>query len=458
VPENPISTTSGTLVVTRGADNAWPTGETISANSTESLSDLTDTLREEDGSHRTVFSGRIDLLSDIDMGRTDMAKGDVLVFDVNGLEGNGTVLRLFNSAGTVLGLDDGSGTGDDPELTFVASISQSLYVGISGDGNSIYNPLNGNATLPGSTGDYEVIVHRNPTQIGSSLAGTYLGDVRANYFVALGGDDTASGNDGDDTLAGGDDQDSLSGGNGLDVLYGEHGNDSLFGGAASDVVSGGIGDDRLDGGQGRDLLEGGLGQDSLLGGKGNSGDSLAGGAGNDTLNGGNGDDSLEGDGGNDVLVGGIGRDTLDGGDNADTIGGDTGADLLRGGAGNDQLVGGADNDALMGDAGNDALLGGGGDDSFVFAVADATSGIDLVQDMVLGVERIDLAAIFAATGSVVTGANLAQFVTCTPAGVGADSFVAVDANGAVGGLNYTVIAQVVNVTAVQMFDVNNFIL
>jgi len=73
-------------------------------------------------------------------------------------------------------------------------------------------------------------------------------------------------------------------------------------------------------------------------------------------------------------------------------------------------------------------------------------------------DRIDLSAIFDATGSVVTGGNLAQFVQATPAGGGADSFLGIDANGGTGGLSFTVIAQVVGVTAAQLFDIDNFIL
>ena len=57
---------------------------------------------------------------------------------------------------------------------------------------------------------------------------------------------------------------------------------------------------------------------------------------------------------------------------------------------------------------------------------------------------------------MVTAANLAQYVQCTPAGAGADSFLGVDANGTTGGLSFVIIAQVANITAAQLFAIDNF--
>ena len=199
---------------------------------------------------------------DVDVARMDLSKGDVVVIDVNGLVGNGTVLRVFNAAGTQFGFDDLAGFGDDPEVVFAVPGTGSIYVGISGDGNSIYSALDGTGTVAGTVGAYEVIVHRNPTQVGTSGINVLSGNAQSNYIVALAGNDTISGNEGDDTLAGGDDNDLLTGGNGMDVIYGEQGNDALNGGNASDVLSGGMGDDVLDGGGAIDLLEGGAGNDS----------------------------------------------------------------------------------------------------------------------------------------------------------------------------------------------------
>lgn len=474
-PENPIATTAGTLTITDVGSNIWPSAGNVNSITFEDSSDETDMFREEDGSLRVTYAGNVAVSGDVDMGRIDLAKGDNVVIDVNGLTANGTVLRIFDDTGVQIGIDDDSGTGDDPELIFAAPNTDDFYIGISGDGNSTYNGLDGTGTLAGATGDFEVIIHRNPTQIGSGTANSLIGDATANYIVTLGGNDTVTGNDGRDTLAGGDDQDSLLGGDGNDMLYGEHGNDTLRGDRDSDVLSGGLGNDFLDGGSASDLLTGGDGNDRLLGGEGTSADTLQGDAGDDTLSGGVGADSLfggddldslsgensndvlDGGAGNDVLFGGRANDLLRGGSQDDTLLGDQNNDTLFGDAGNDSLDGGQGNDTLTGGAGNDSLNGGiGGIDVFDFNLT--SEGIDIIQDFSLGFDRIDLSTIFASTASVVTPANLAQFIQVTPAGAGADSFLGVDADGPTGGLAFIIIAQVNAVTPAQMFDINNFLL
>ena len=58
---------------------------------------------------------------------------------------------------------------------------------------------------------------------------------------------------------------------------------------------------------------------------------------------------------------------------------------------------------------------------------------------------------------MVTALNLAQFVQVTPSGAGADSFLAIDADGAVGGLSFSIVAQVNAITPAQLFDFGNFV-
>ncbi len=512
LPENPSATFSGDLRITDlGSNLTFPGANAIgpSGLTAEGVNDETDVFREDDGSLRVQYAGVMEFTQDVDVGRIDLAKGDWIVVDVNGLEGNGTVLRIFTSAGTQIGFDSGTGTANDAELTFIAPTTGTFNVAISGTGNTAYNIVDGTGTAAGAIGAYEVIVHRNPTQVGTSIPNAFTGSAADNYIVSLSANDTINGNDGNDTLAGGDDQDSISGGRGLDVLYGEHGNDTLRGDDGSDVLSGSVGDDFLDGGKGADSLSGGVGNDSLLGGGGNAGDTLngengadtldggggndslggglgndsmiggrgndtmlgssdsdtlLGGAGDDSLNGEFGDDSLAADSGNDFLLGGAGNDTLDGGADNDSMFGSTNDDLMLGGRGadsmdggvdNDSLSGGDDNDTLGGNTGNDTLNGGQGADAFVFL--STVGGVDVVEDFTLASDRIDLSDIFAATGSVVTGANLALFVQVTPAGAGADTFLAIDANGSIGGLSFTIVAQVTGVTTTELFDFANFI-
>ena len=472
-PENPVGTTPGTLTVQQVLNALWPANGSINAIVTEALGDQTDSTRNEDGSLRVRYDGSVDSTLDVDMARMDLFKGDVVVIDVNGLTGNGTVLRIFDDNGLQIGFDDDSGIGLDPELVFTAPSFDDYYIGISGEGNSVYDGLTGASATVGTVGAFEVIVHLNPTQVGSALSQSQIGTEGADYVVALAGADSVVGGDGKDTLAGGDNDDTLNGGTGSDVVYGEGGNDSLLGGQGRDVLIGGIGDDVVGGAAGNDMLEGGSGNDRLFGFanddtlrgdggndvlQGGGGSDVAfGGAGNDTFADTSGNDSAFGDAGDDRLNGLIGDDTLDGGAGNDTLTGDVGNDSLVGGAQDDSLTGNGGTDRLSGGAGADTLAGGNGGDAFVFFTTG--EGVDLITDFLLpGNDRIDLSAVFSATGSVVSGATLAQFVQATPAGAGADAFLGVDANGAVGGLSFTIIAQVVGVTSGQLFDVNNFLL
>jgi hypothetical protein len=58
---------------------------------------------------------------------------------------------------------------------------------------------------------------------------------------------------------------------------------------------------------------------------------------------------------------------------------------------------------------------------------------------------------------VIYAGNLSQFVQTSISGV-RDTFLAVEANGVVGGLSFTIITQVNGITAAQPFNAANFIL
>jgi Ca2+-binding RTX toxin-like protein len=453
----------------------------ISAITPRGASDLTSHLIATDRQGRVelpqtgfVFAAEADLM------RVDLEKGDVLVIDVNGrIQSNDfldTVLRLFNSAGTQIVLANGTPTSQDAEAAIVATGAGAHYIGISGEGNATYNALDGTGTMAGDLGAYTVVVHLNPTLLGTSLDQTINGTATDDYIVLMSGTDKSDGRGGRDTIAGGDDADVLQGGAQEDQLYGEQGDDVLSGGNDSDVAVGGDGNDEIDGGAGDDILNGGSGSDTLFGGSGAGADTMDGGTGSDSFDGGGGNDILRdggngndtmrgGDGadnlsaglGNDLLFGGTGTDTLDGGADNDTLNGEDGADTLLGGAGGDSLAGGVSGDRLDGGAGDDTLEGGSGNDTFVFTAT--TNGIDTITDFSVAsaTEVIDLSAIFDATGAVVNAGNLAQFIQVTPAGAGADTFLGIDANGSTGGLSFTIIAQVNGVTTGELFDLANFI-
>ena len=114
----------------------------------------------------------------------------------------------------------------------------------------------------------------------------------------------------------------------------------------------------------------------------NKNDSIVGGSGNETLDGLSGNDTLRAGAGNDKLYGRSGNDLLDGG---------IGNDYLDGGTGNDTLDGGDGDDTIAGGAGNDLLIDGVGDDRFLFNTPLATAGVDTLNDLSIGFEKIILA-------------------------------------------------------------------
>jgi hypothetical protein len=78
-------------------------------------------------------------------------------------------LRLFNSAGVQIKFsDDDPATGErgdtiDSWLQFTATTAGTYYIGVSGSGNNSYNISNGQGTLPGSAGSYQLEVSLAPS-------------------------------------------------------------------------------------------------------------------------------------------------------------------------------------------------------------------------------------------------------------------------------------------------------
>jgi Ca2+-binding RTX toxin-like protein len=478
VPVGPLTFPAGTLTVRDLGENDFQGPATIGAIAAEEDADLTDRL-SDDGPLRVEFSGSLGTTTDVDLVRFDLARGDLIAVEVTGgttAVQIGTYLRLFDSAGTQIAFNDDWGRLSDPEMLFTATGDGTYYLGVSGDGNTAYDVVNGGGTQPGLLGEYAVILHYNPTHVGTLVSQEIVGRTGADYIVGFAGFDTLRGGEGADTLAGGDDSDSLFGDNGLDMLYGDQGADTLLGGRDDDVLSGGEDDDSLDGEAHSDVLFGGAGDDSLYGGTGNGKDTLHGDAGDDSLFGGKGNnqaygdagadtvsgdegaDALYGNAGNDSLLGGVGIDTLDGGGDNDVLSGEGNDDLLRGGSGNDTLFGGNGADTLQGGGDNDTLTGDGITDVFVFS--STGGGIDTITDFSANStqEFIDLSAIFLATGSVVTATNLAEFVQVSALNGGVDTGLAVDADGLANGQAFVTIATVNAVTTAELFDAANFIL
>jgi Ca2+-binding RTX toxin-like protein len=414
--ENPLANTAGTLTVNQLSTARWSSAASINGLIAESGNDMTDMVSTIGGRTRLEVDASIDSTTDVDIARFDLAKGSRIVFDVNGAQSGsilGTVLRAFDSAGTQLGFDDDSGFGEDPEMIFNTPSSGSFYFGISGEGNSTYNGFDGTGTVSGPTGVHQVIVHLNPTHVGSSLANSLTGSASDEYIVSLAGNDTINAGGGRDMLAGGDDQDSLSGDDGDDDLYGEHGNDTLLGGQGADILIGGLGDDSMEGGAENDRLSGGDGVDILVGGTGVN--TLEGGVGDDYYYVSNATDTLieETSAGNDnvftyvnltlganlenifslgtagTLTGNTLGNSMIGGfaTVAQTMSGLEGNDTLDGSAARDTLLGGEGDDVILGRAGNDSMEGGNGNDSYYVEqaldeVVEAAGGTSGTQDIV----------------------------------------------------------------------------
>jgi VCBS repeat-containing protein len=169
------------------------------------------------------------------------------------------------------------------------------------------------------------------------------------------------------------DNDTLTGGalitannqtsNGADVGHGDANSQVLSLGGGNDVYYAGAGDDKITGDNGTDTIYGQQGTDTV--------------SGNNQV---------------DVLYGGSGNDIIDGG---------SGNDILYGGSGNDTIGGSADNDTIIGGYGADALTGDTGADTFVFLSLLDTN--DTINDFQVGIDKLDLQAIYSGTLSFDSG-------------------------------------------------------
>lgn len=477
IPSNPLPPTTGTLTVTDlGAAQIFADDDSAPI-APLALADASDPLRDTDGRSRVEFAWAgsttdnfVNFAGDRDVIRVALSGGDLLVIDVNSTFGDSR-LEITDSAGNVLVFDENNGDGGDAELIFAVDGEFEVKV----------------TSLTTDGGAFDVVILRNPTVVGRSQFADFVDGTPINdFYVGLSGNDTLIGLDGNDTLSGGDGEDFVSGGENEDELFGDAGNDTIEGRAEDDLVFGGTGDDRIlgddgfdylsgddgndniSGGKQNDTLFGGAGDDSLVGNEssdqlfggdgsdvlrtGESSDLGDGGAGDDTLLGSLGNDTLRGDTGDDLAQGDESRDQLEGGEGNDTLIGGTEADRLNGGGGTDSLEGGTGADLLEGGDGADTLIGGGDRDSFRFSLLG--EGIDVIADFTVGTDVIDVGRILPRQASAAT---FAEYVLVADDGLGG-SLVALDPNGARGGVVFTVVAQVTGVSPGMLADPANFLL
>lgn len=355
----------------------------VTAESNDTLETAVDTeLSSADSEPYTVAAEigdntGIDPELDVDLFAVELTAGEVLTVDVDA-EINGSLLdsvvRIFDANGQEIAFNDDGFASDeyytyDSFLEFIAETSGTYYIGVSGYGNSIYDPLVEGSGDFGSTGEYSLEVS---VGLPNSITGTADADILTgtdgidaiaglagdDLITALGGSDSITGDAGDDDILAGFGNDTVSGNNGNDTLFGEGDNDTLAGDAGADVIFGGDGDDTATGGEGNDRLFGDFGYDVLNGG-----------AGNDVIRGGDEDDILEGAEGNDRLFGEYGYDSLYGDAGNDVLVGGEWDDTLDGGEGNDRLIG-VDLNEGLGTYDYDVLTGGSGVDTFVLGDSD----------------------------------------------------------------------------------------
>ncbi|MGB7329055.1 MAG: tandem-95 repeat protein [Rubripirellula sp.] len=119
------------------------------------------------------------LTADVDMYRVDLVAGDRLTVDVDTLAGGpDTVLRLFDSSGVEVAIstsdaapdyldvaaaaaaDSAIGRTEDPFLDFTTLYTGTYFVGVSSEGNAVYDALSTSGRVAGNSpaGDYDIAI------------------------------------------------------------------------------------------------------------------------------------------------------------------------------------------------------------------------------------------------------------------------------------------------------------
>ncbi len=95
-----------------------------------------------------------------------------------------TVLRLFDSSGTQIALNDNASSATTASfIRATLTAGQTYYIGVSGTGNSAYDPVTGDGAVAGATGNYVVsvvasvipaITINDPAAVQASAAGASI--------------------------------------------------------------------------------------------------------------------------------------------------------------------------------------------------------------------------------------------------------------------------------------------
>ena len=111
---------------------------------------------------------------EVDLYSAALQSGDTLAISIDAQQaGSGleSLLRVFNSSGTPLLLDNQQG--GDPALTFQASTAGTYFIGVSSAPNNNYNPLVAGSGTPGGTiGLYTLDVRETSGPLMPDMAGS----------------------------------------------------------------------------------------------------------------------------------------------------------------------------------------------------------------------------------------------------------------------------------------------
>ena len=150
------------------------------------IAEAVDSNVSSTGETSGVLTGSIDSMSDVDVYSFQLDAGSGITFDVNAATKNSDLdsyLRLFDSQGNELAFDDDddndvaiNNTTADSLLNFVADTSGEYYIGVSSEGNSSYDTVNGSTNFSNtsgfSSGDYELAIDISPVIADSDLDNT----------------------------------------------------------------------------------------------------------------------------------------------------------------------------------------------------------------------------------------------------------------------------------------------
>jgi subtilisin family serine protease len=109
--------------------------------------------------------------ADVDLYAVSLAAGDLLELAVRASWLNSPLdsyLRLFDAAGEQVAANDDFQGSLDSGLAFITPESGTYYVGVSGYGNRQYSVVSEAGQAAGSTGDYQLDLHRTPAPINVS--------------------------------------------------------------------------------------------------------------------------------------------------------------------------------------------------------------------------------------------------------------------------------------------------